>query len=129
MNTTPIIYIIDDDTDDQNLLIEAIKEIDISIECYTAMNGQEGLNKLVTNMIPYPSLIFLDLNMPRIDGHKFLTMIKKDPDFKSIPIVIYSTSSNKKDMEEMLQLGAVDYLVKQADYLLLKENLSRMILK
>ena len=105
-----------------------INEIDISIECYTAMNGQEGLHKLITNEIPHPSLIFLDLNMPRINGHKFLTTIKKHPDFKSTPVVIYSTSSNKKDKDEMMQSGEKDYLVKQTDYALLKENVSRIIL-
>lgn len=123
MNTTPIIYIIDDDPDDQHLLIEAIKEINISIKCYTAMTGQEGLTKLKTGEIPIPTLIFLDLNMPRIDGRKFLTTIKQDPDFNSIPVVIYSTSTNQMERNEMLQLGAADYIDKQADFSLLKEKL------
>ena len=117
------IYIIDDDIDDQNFLIEAIKEIDESIECYTAINGQEGLSRLATNAIPFPSLIFLDLNMPRIDGRRFLIEIKKITKFRSIPIVVYTTSTYQKDRDEMLQLGAADYIFKQADFLLLKENL------
>ena len=117
------IYIIDDDIDDQNFLIEAIKEIDPLVKCYTATNGQEGLNKLVTNAIPIPSIIFLDLNMPRIDGRKFLIEIKKIPQFQSIPVVIYTTSTNQKDKDEMQQLGATDYISKQADFWLLKENL------
>jgi CheY-like chemotaxis protein len=117
-----IIYIIDDDLDDQDFLIEAIKDIDLSIQCHTAINGQEGLQKLETGLIPYPSLIFLDLNMPRIDGRKFLAAIKSHAQFKSIPVVIYTTSSDPGDREEMMKLGAMDYIVKQSDFALLKEN-------
>ena len=117
-----IIYIIDDDLDDQDFLIEAIKDIDLSIQCYTAINGQEGLQKLETSLIPYPSLIFLDLNMPRVDGRKFLAAIKSHAQFKSIPVVIYTTSSDPGDREEMMKLGAMDYIVKQSDFALLKEN-------
>ncbi len=79
--------------------------------------------RLETNAIPFPSVIFLDLNMPRIDGRKFLTAIKRHPKFNSIPIIIYTTSSNEKDREAMMQLGAVNYMVKQADFYSLKENL------
>lgn len=117
------VYIIDDDLDDQAFLIEAIKEIEPSIECYTAMNGQEGLNRLDVSAVPFPSLIFLDLNMPRIDGRKFLIEIKKRSKFCSIPVIIYTTSTNQKDRDEMMQLGAADYVIKQADFSLLKENL------
>ena len=122
-----IIYIIDDDLDDQFFLIEAIREVDTSVECYTAVNGQEALKTLEANTIPIPSLIFLDLNMPRIGGHKFLIEIKKLPRFKNIPVVIYSTSSNEKDKTEMLQLGAAKYLVKDADFSLLKQNLFELL--
>lgn len=127
MNTTLIIYIIDDDLDDQGFLIEAIKDIDQTIECYTANNGHEGLKKLETNAIPFPSLIFLDLNMPRTNGRKFLTAIKQHPKFKSIPVVIYTTSDNGKDRYELMDLGAEDYLVKQSDFALLKTNMATII--
>ncbi len=126
MNTPTIIYIIDDDLDDQFFLIESIKEIDLSIECWTAMNGQEGLNRLETNAVPFPDLIFLDLNMPRTDGRKFLTAIKKHPKFKSIRVVIYTTSDNERDRYEVVKLGATDYLVKQSDFSLLKNNLAKL---
>lgn len=126
MNISNVVYIIDDDPDDQDFLIEAIKEIDSSINCYTALNGQEGLRKLETEAIPFPSVIFLDLNMPRINGRKFLELIKDHPRFKSIPIVIYTTSENSKERDELQLLGASDYLVKQSDFTLLKENLIKI---
>jgi CheY-like chemotaxis protein len=65
-----IVYIMDDDPDDQEFLIQALKDLDPSIECFTAKNGQEGLHKLETAAIPLPFLIFLDLNMPRINGRQ-----------------------------------------------------------
>jgi CheY-like chemotaxis protein len=128
MDSTTIIYIIDDDPDDQEFLIEAIKEIEPSIECYTAINGQEGLMRLETGAVPFPSLVFLDLNMPRTDGRKFLTAIKKHARFCSIPVVVYSTSDNDRDRYEVMELGATAYLVKHSDFALLKNNLATIIL-
>lgn len=127
MNPPPIILIIDDDADDRELLIEALQDIDPSSDCLTAINGQDGLVKLDTKSIPFPSLIFLDLNMPRIDGRKFLMHIKRDPNLSSIPVIIYTTSSNPNDIEDMAQLGATDYLVKQFDYSILKEKLRNIL--
>ena len=117
-----LLYIIDDDPDDRNLLIEAINDINPSIKCITANNGQEGLLKL-TNSRHFPSIIFLDLNMPRINGRQFLTKLKSDPQLRNIPVIIYSTSSDQKEIDELMLLGARDYLVKQWDYSVLKERL------
>jgi CheY-like chemotaxis protein len=119
-----VLYIIDDDREDRDFLIEALKEIDPSIEFFTAINGQEGLKKLNTNSIPIPSIIFLDLHMPRINGKQFLIEIQNDAAYNSIPVIIYTTSSNQKEIDEMMQLGATGYLVKQWDYTVLKEKLN-----
>lgn len=127
MNISNVVYIIDDYPNDQEFLIDAIKEIDSSINCYTALNGQEGLRKLESDVVPFPSIIFLDLNMPRINGRKFLALIKDHPRFKSIPIIIYTTSENSKERDELQLLGASDYMVKQSDFSLLKENLIKTL--
>ena len=127
MTTPNVIFVVDDDLDDQELLIEALREIDSTIECFTAINGQEGLKKLESKSIPLPSLIFLDLNMPRVNGRKFLHEIKNNPLLQSIPVIIYSTSSNPRDMEELQHLGATDYLVKQVDFSILKEKLRTIL--
>jgi CheY-like chemotaxis protein len=123
-----IVYIMDDDPDDQEFLIQALKDLDASIECFTAKNGQEGLHKLETAAIPLPSLIFLDLNMPRINGRQVLFELKNDPAYKNIPVIIYSTSSNEKDRAELKALGAANYLVKQSDYCALKTELTTIFL-
>jgi len=123
------ILIVDDDPDDQLQLIEAFREIDPDVVCCTAMNGQEGLKLLeFTTPALLPSLIFLDLNMPRVNGQRFLFELKSDDHLKAIPVVIYSTSSNPKDIKDLMRLGAFDYITKGPDSLVLKEKLTSLIL-
>src|SRR6266487_683666 len=90
----------DDDADDQQLFKEALNEIDKSIRCLTASSGEEALNKLKTDLKQLPDYIFLDLNMPRMNGLECLVEIKKTNTLKHIPVIIYSTSSAEKDVEE-----------------------------
>lgn len=127
MNDLINVYIVDDDEDDQQFLMEALKEINPSIKCFTAINGQEGLRKLETNAIPVPAIIFLDLNMPRFNGRQVLVKLKSHPDFKGIPVIIHSTSINEKDVDELKALGAADYLVKQFDCNILKEEVNKIL--
>ncbi len=122
------IYIIDDDADDRDFLTDVLKELYPGIECFTASNGQEGLKKLETGAVPLPSLIFLDLNMPRLNGRQVLARLKADPAWQAVPVFIYTTSSNQKEIEELKALGAADYVVKQADDSLLKEALLKAAL-
>ncbi len=127
MLASKVIYIIDDDRDDQDFLIEVLIEIDSTFQCFTANNGQEGLQKLNNGLIPFPSLIFLDLNMPRFNGRRFLNEIKEDAHFASIPVIIYSTSLYQKDKDELKTMGVVAYVEKQADPFVLKELLSGIL--
>lgn len=105
-------YIVDDDAEDRDLLMEALLSIDKGGQCFTAINGEEGLQKLAEDVIPVPDFIFLDLNMPRLNGKQFLTEIKKIERFSHIPVVIYTTSSGAKEKEEMKQLGALYFITK-----------------
>lgn len=122
-----VIYVIDDDPDDKAVLIRTLEKIDATIECFTAADGQEGLLKLDSGTIPIPNLIFLDLNMPRINGKKVLFELRNNPRFNFIPIIIYTTSSSQKDKDDAKQLGASDYLVKQIDTSDLKSILTGIL--
>ena len=104
------IMIIDDDPDDVQLFCEAVAEIDPLYNCLVAYNGEEAL-KLLQNINTTPDFIFLDLNMPRMNGKQCLAQFKKIPLF-SIPVIIYTTSKLKKDIEECLRLGAATFLTK-----------------
>ncbi|HXL57699.1 MAG TPA: response regulator [Chitinophagaceae bacterium] len=110
IDKTPLFFLADDDADDQELFKEALSEIDKSIRCLTASSGEEALNKLKTDLKQLPDYIFLDLNMPRMNGLECLVEIKKTNTLKHIPVIIYSTSSAEKDVEETRKLGA-DYFI------------------
>lgn len=101
----------EDDLDDFDMFSDIVKVLNPSYKTVNVRNGQEVLDYL-ENSETKPSIIFLDINMPIVDGRACLKFIKKDPRFETIPIVIYSTSSNKQDIELCLQLGASAYVEK-----------------
>jgi CheY-like chemotaxis protein len=104
------IFLIDDDVDDQEVFAMALAEIDESIFCVTAKNGLEALEKLKTSEFR-PDYIFLDLNMPRMNGKQFLKEWSRSA-ASDIPVVIYSTSAEDRDVEETKALGAVAFITK-----------------
>lgn len=104
--------IVDDDEDDIELFCDAVKELDNGIECISASNGEDAIHKLRRENQPLPDYIFLDLNMPRLNGKQCLMRLKVDAKLRDIPVIIYSTSKLKEDMEETRQLGAVHFLTK-----------------
>jgi len=106
------LFIIDDDEDDQLFLHEAMNDLKIPIDCYYANNGESALKQLRNDEIPVPDFIFLDLNMPKLNGKECLVEIKKLPRYANVPIIIYTTSSNQKDKQETMQLGAHYFLTK-----------------
>ena len=104
------ILLIDDDEDDQELFKEAITKVNTEIDCQIARHWDEAQKKLKTFS---PSLIFLDLNLPRLNGKECLMKIKSIAEWRNIPVVIYSTSSLEHEIEETRKLGAVHFVTKQ----------------
>lgn len=112
MKAKKTFFIVDDDIDDQDLFIEAVSEVDDSIECLSASDCEEALDLLKNKKIGMPDMIFLDLNMPRLNGKQCLAELKKEAHLADIPVIIYSTSSEKRDIEETSRLGAAHFLTK-----------------
>ena len=106
------LFIVDDDIDDQEVFTQALEHVDNSVECFKVSTCEEALDMLKDEKKHKPDLIFLDLNMPRISGKQCLTELKKISHLKHVPIVIYSTSSEKRDIEETSKLGAAHFLTK-----------------
>jgi CheY-like chemotaxis protein len=121
------ILLIDDDVDDQLIFREMIQEITTQIECIIAGNGLEGLG-LLNKMQSPPAIIFLDLNMPLINGWEFLERIKTNDKINQIPIIILTTSDNKTDKKKALEQGARNLITKTADLGSLRKGI-REILK
>jgi len=120
------ILLIDDDVDDQLIFREIIEEISPDIECISAQNGLEGLDKLA-GMDPGPTMIFLDLNMPFISGWECLERIRKDARTRRIPVVIMTTTDSPADNERALDLGARAFITKTADLPSLRLIIRKML--
>ena len=112
MAKSQTIMIVDDDEDDIELFCEAVKDVDQNIECICAPNGEEALTKLSKENASLPDFIFLDLNMPRLNGKQCLRKLKSSLKLRDIPVIIYTTSKLKEDVEETRQLGAASFLTK-----------------
>jgi CheY-like chemotaxis protein len=110
--TSPItLLIIDDDEDDRQFFLEVVAQINPTIIFTESHNGQEVLHTL-DNTITLPDVIFLDLNMPRLNGFYWLQQLKKNDRTSAIPVIIYTTSKQKEDMEAAKRLGAEHYIIK-----------------
>ncbi len=118
--------IVDDDQDDCDIFCEAVTKIDEFALCHRARNGEDALLKL-RRMELQPDFIFLDLNMPRMNGIQCLAELKKDAKLKDIPVVILSTSSSQKDIDETSKLGAIYFITKPSDFTTLSKKLSFVI--
>jgi CheY-like chemotaxis protein len=120
------IYIIDDDVEDQEIFIEAVKEVDPRVECFTSTNGEEALENLADGKAK-PDLIFLDLNMPKLNGKQILNGIKRLDGAKDIPVIMYSTSFGPRDIEEIQRVGAAHHLLKPSRFDELCDSLRKII--
>jgi response regulator RpfG family c-di-GMP phosphodiesterase len=109
-----ILILADDDEDDRMFFQEAWSEIE-NVELILAENGEDFLDKLFS-MKDLPTAIFLDLNMPKKNGKACLQEIKKHKEYKDIPVIIYSTTSNKIIVEELYSEGANLYITKPQSY-------------
>jgi CheY-like chemotaxis protein len=74
-----------------------------------------------------PALVLLDLNLPGTDGREVLAILKQDPHLRTIPVVVFSTSSSQLDIEHCYQLGANSYLTKPIEYAAMEAKIQRTI--
>ena len=118
------ILLVEDDVDDQEFFVEAVNKIENASVYQIANNGQDALDKLEKESI-YPDLIFMDINMPMMNGLDCLVEMSKDPRIQNIPVIMLSTSDNQQD--EARQRGARAFLKKVADPKLLRTQIETMV--
>jgi CheY-like chemotaxis protein len=122
-----IILHVDDDPDDRTFLSDAIKEIHPAIKCVQAEDAIQGQKILTEGFLQENvSCIFLDINMPLMDGVELLALIKADQRLSKVPVYVYSTTSNQREVEYIHKLGG-KFLQKQSDYKLLVTSLHEIL--
>jgi CheY-like chemotaxis protein len=125
-NQNHTILYVDDDRDDQEIFVEVLNEIRPHVKCQLASDGVEALALL--REIDPPICIYLDLNMPIMNGLEVLRKIKADVRLKDIPTFILTTSRNHVVESEARKLGVTDYLTKPSDYNQFKKMLDACLL-
>ena len=112
------ILLVDDDAEDREIIRDALGDLGYHSVLHFEENGEKALSFLETAYSngTFPSMVILDLNMPRMNGTQTLRRLKNDPRFSNIPVIIYSTSLNNIERDECLALGAHSYVIKPVSY-------------
>lgn len=121
------ILLADDSVDEQFLFVHTMRGIDQDVTISTANNGVELIKVLNQPETILPDLLFLDLNMPLKNGKESLAEIRKNPKLENLNILIYSTSDERRDIDETFALGANIYVQKPQDYIELEKTLAKII--
>jgi CheY-like chemotaxis protein len=108
-----VILYADDDDDDREVFAEILQALDPSIRLVQARDGLETIDKLAK--LAAPDVIFLDVNMPGLNGYETLAEIRKDFRLKDIKVIMYSTTVNQKTFEDNSDLHA-EYLRKPNNF-------------
>jgi len=118
-----VILMADDDADDREMTREAFQESRLANDLRFVADGEELLDYLYRRGkyanpadSPFPSILLLDLNMPKKDGREALREIKADPRFRSIRVIVLTTSKAEEDILRTYDLSAASYISKPVTY-------------
>ncbi|PBQ32901.1 response regulator [Sphingobacteriaceae bacterium] len=128
MNSPAInLLLADDDSDDCLFFREALDELPLDILFSSVHDGEQLMSFLSKNTQHLPSILFLDLNMPRKNGFECLTEIKNDAELKKLPVVVFSTSFDPETINSLYENGAHYYIRKPAEFSKLKKVINDAI--
>ncbi len=130
----PLLLVVEDSNEDFEAFQRFLRQSPLAISVYRCLNGDQALEFLYhtdrytdPESAPRPGLILLDLNLPGTDGREVLRQIKQDDDLKSVPVVIFTTSNNPKDIEACYRQGVNSYIIKPMDFSLLKRSIQTLL--
>jgi CheY-like chemotaxis protein len=126
MQRTKECLIIDDDKDDQEIFIMCVRKISKDINCRTMDDGVEAIATLTADEHYTPDYIFIDVNMPKMNGLECLKIIKNIKRLANSKIFMYSTTSAGSTFADSLREGADDFIIKPSKTVELKERLSKI---
>lgn len=121
------IILAEDDFDDRLLFEEAIRELPVTVELITFTNGDELMQWLTDDIKKLPDALFLDLNMPRKNGFATLGEIKRNVNLQDLPVIIFSTATNKAMIKQVFKDAAHYYIRKPINFWELKELLYKSL--
>ena len=130
----PLLLVIEDSNEDFEAFQRYVRRSPLTIPIYRCVDGDDALAFLYRTgryadpqSAPRPGLILLDLNLPGADGREVLRNIKQDATLKLIPVVIFTTSNNPKDIEACYRQGVNSYIVKPMNFSRLKRSIQILI--
>jgi CheY-like chemotaxis protein len=109
------ILLVEDDNIEIIKFKKIVTKLDIQCKIMVAQNGEKAL-EILTEKQQIPGIILLDLNMPKMNGVEFLSILKKEETLKHIPAIILTTSCNQKDLFECYKIGIAGYMLKPLKY-------------
>jgi two-component system chemotaxis response regulator CheY len=119
------ILIVDDSQIMRNIVKNTFSEMKVPFDCLEAENGKQALRLLESNDI---TIVFLDWNMPGMDGIDFLKIIRSIPKYKDLPVIMVTSERGKFSVIEALQSGATDYMVKPVQEKVFREKVSEILM-
>jgi CheY-like chemotaxis protein len=120
------ILLAEDDPDDCDLFEQALGEVNIYLKLVTVNNGVALMNYL-KEAVTYPQIVFLDLNIPLLNGLECLQLMKESEKLKNIPVIIYSNSDSPKDIEKARKGKAHYYITKSGSFSGLKKIIQKVL--
>ena len=133
MDDSRVILIVEDSPEDYEATVRGLRSSGVANPIFHCEDGDEALDFLLRQgrytdpeKSPRPGIILLDLNLPGTDGREVLSEIKKTDDLKKIPVIVLTTSSDERDVEQCYANGASSYIVKPVRFSGFMEAIQRL---
>lgn len=117
------ILLVEDNTADVKITQRALKQCGLEVDLIVARDGEEALDYLLrrgqyehSSNWRRPDLVLLDVNLPRLDGHEVLTRVRSTPEYRTVPVVVLTTSRRPQDVERLYSCGANTYIEKPPEF-------------
>ncbi|MBD2355964.1 response regulator [Tolypothrix sp. FACHB-123] len=134
LRQTPPLLIVEDSNEDFETIERFLKRSPLLMPIHRCINGDQALSFLyrtgrytAPDIAPRPGMIILDLNLPGTDGREVLHRIKQDDSLKTIPVVVFTTSNNPKDIQDCYKYGVNSYIVKPINFAQLKRDIQTLV--